>query len=216
MYVWLRFARMAATTAKRGPYRPGGESCLSFRCLPTDIDFNLHLNNARYLMLADLGRVDIFFRSGLFALMRRRNWAPMLGGVQTAFVREVRLWQGFDVVSSIETWEGTQVIGKHRFVHGNGEVAALVLTTAGVYDRTARRFVEMNEVIRALGIEATARPPSEDERIFMASHSGLRALAKGDRELVSTFYERLSKSGVDIDIEDVIREDRKHHDGTDH
>ena len=188
---------------------------LSFRCLPTDIDFNLHLNNARYLMLADLGRVDIFFRSGLFALMRRRNWAPMLGGVQTAFVREVRLGQRFDVVSSIETWEGTQVIGKHRFVHGNGEVAALVLTTAGVYDRTARRFVEMNEVIRALGIEATARPPSEDERIFMASHSGLRALAKGDRELVSTFYERLSKSGVDIDIEDVIREDRKHHDGTD-
>ena len=179
MYVWGRLARMALTAKSRGRYRMGDESRLTFRCLPTDIDFNLHLNNARYLMLADLGRVDIFFRSGLFALMRRRNWAPMLGGVQTVFVREVRLWQRFDVVSSIETWEGTQVIGKHRFVHGNGEVAALVLTTAGVYDRTARRFVEMNEVIRALGIDATPRPPSEDERIFMASHSGLRALAKG-------------------------------------
>ena len=179
MYVWLRFARMAATVKRRGPYLPGSEGRLSFRCLPTDIDFNLHHNNARYLMLADLGRVDIYFRSGLFALMRRRNWAPMLGGVQTVFVREVRLWQRFDVVSSIETWEDTQVIGKHRFVHQNGEVAALVLTTAGVYDRTARRFVEMNEVIRLLGIDAAPRPPSEAEKIFIASHSGLRALAKG-------------------------------------
>lgn len=179
MYVWLRFARMAATTGKRGPYRPGGASVLSFRCLPTDIDFNMHLNNARYLMLADLGRVDIFFRSGLFALMRRRNWAPMLGGVQTAFVREVRLWQRFDVVSSIETWEGTQVIGKHRFVHEDGQVAALILTTAGVYDRSAKRFVPMDEVIAALGREArTPRPPSDAEAAFMASHSGLRAEAK--------------------------------------
>jgi acyl-CoA thioesterase FadM len=215
MYVWLRFARMAATIGRRGPYRPGGESVLSFRCLPTDIDFNLHLNNARYLMLADLGRVDIFFRSGLFALMRQRNWAPMLGGVQTAFVREVRLWQRFDVVSSIETWEGTQVIGKHQFIHENGEVAAFVLTTAGVYDRTARRFIEMGEVIRELGYEAMPRAPSEAERIFMASHAGLRAAAKESRQPASTFYERLSKNGVDIDMEDVIREDRKRHDGPD-
>lgn len=179
MYVWLRFARMAATTKSRGPYRPGGESRLSFRCLPTDIDFNLHLNNARYLMLADLGRVDIFFRSGLFALMRRRNWAPMLGGVQTAFVREVRLWQRFSVSSSIETWEGTQVVGRHAFVHENGEVAAVVLTTAGVYDRSGRRFVPIDEVIAALGHDArTPRPPNEAEKAFMASHAGLRALAK--------------------------------------
>ncbi len=72
----------------------------------------------------------------------------MLGGVQTVFVREIRLWQRFEVVSSIETWEGTQVIGRHGFILENGETAALVMTTAGIYDRAARRFVEMAEVIR--------------------------------------------------------------------
>jgi acyl-CoA thioesterase FadM len=102
----------------------------------------------------------------------------MLGGVQSVFVREIRLWQRFDVVSSIETWEGTQVIGKHRFIHENGEVAALVLTTAGVYDRSARRFIDIGEAIRELGYQATPRPPSEAEAIFMASHTRLRALAK--------------------------------------
>lgn len=46
-------ARTMATALSRGPYRVGEESRLAFRCLPTDIDFNLHLNNARYMMLAE-------------------------------------------------------------------------------------------------------------------------------------------------------------------
>ncbi|MGE0502152.1 MAG: thioesterase family protein [Rhizobiaceae bacterium] len=178
MYVWARLARVILTARRRGPYRPGGESRLSFRCLPTDIDPNVHLNNARYLMLADLGRFDLFIRSGLMRLYRERGWAPMMGGVQSVFVREIRLWNTFDVVSSLETWTGTQVIGRHRFVLQGGETAAMVMTTAGVYDTTARRFLEIDEVIAALGVDATWRPPSEAERIFMDSHNGLRALAK--------------------------------------
>ncbi|MEP9396807.1 thioesterase family protein [Mesorhizobium sp. KR2-14] len=178
MYVWARLARMALTARGRGDYRMGDESRLSFRCLPTDIDTNLHLNNARYLMLADVGRIDIFYRTGLIALARERGWAPMLGGLQTVFVREIRLWRKFDVVSTVETWEGSQVIGRHEFVLDSGETAAMVLTTAGIYDRRARRFLPFDEVIAALGREATARPPTEAERIFMASHAGLRTLAK--------------------------------------
>jgi acyl-CoA thioesterase FadM len=179
MYVWARLARVIATTGRRGPYVPGGESRLSFRCMPSDIDPNMHLNNARYLMLADLGRIDIFIRSGLMRLNRERRWAPMMGGVQSVFVREIRLWKRFDVISSIETWEDTQVIGRHRFMLENGDTAALVMTTAGVFDLASRHFVPIDDVIEALGVNAVQRAPSEAEKIFMASHSGLRALAKG-------------------------------------
>lgn len=178
MYVWARLARVVATAGSRGPYSMGGESRLSFRCLPTDIDTNLHLNNARYMMLADLGRIDIFVRGGLLDLARKRRWAPMLGGLQSVYVREIKLWRRFDVLSSIETWEGTQVVGKHRFVLEGGETAAMIMTTAGVYDRAARRFVEIDEVVASLGRQASPRLPTEAERIFMASHQGLRALAK--------------------------------------
>jgi acyl-CoA thioesterase FadM len=178
MYVWARLAKTAMTAKSRGAYRMGDESRLSFRCLPTDIDTNMHLNNARYMMLADLGRIDIFMRAGLIALARRNGWAPMMGGLQSVFVREIRLWRQFDVVSTVETWEGTQVIGRHEFILDNGVTAALVLTTAGVYDARNRRFLEIDEVIAALGSEAKARAPSEAERIFMQSHAGLRVLAK--------------------------------------
>jgi acyl-CoA thioesterase FadM len=178
MYVWGRLARMMATASSRGPYHMGSESRLAFRCLPFDIDFNSHLNNARYMMLADLGRIDIFLRAGLIALARKNGWAPMIGGLESVYVREIRLWRRFEVVSSIETWEGTQVIGRHRFVLDNGETAALIMTTGGVYDRPGRRFVDIDEVVMALGRSVQPRPPTETERNFMASHQGLRSLAK--------------------------------------
>lgn len=178
MYVWARMARTVLTARSRGPYRLGGESRLTFRCLPTDIDSNLHLNNARYMMLADIGRIDIFLRAGLIGIARKEGWAPMMGGLQAVYVREIRLWRRFDVVSTVETWEDTQVIGRHRFVLEGGETAALVMTTAGVYDFRKRRFVPIDELVARLGQEVMPRPPSDEERIFMASHKGLRTLAK--------------------------------------
>lgn len=182
MYVWARLLRMGATARSRGRYTLGeaGESRLRFRCLPTDIDANLHLNNARYMMLADLGRIDIFMRSGFLALARRRGWAPMLGGLQTVYVREIRLWERFEVVSSVETWEGSQVIGRHVFVLDDGRTAATVLTTAGVYDRRGKRFLGVEEMVAELGSSATPRPPSAIEQAFLDSHRGLRGFAKGE------------------------------------
>lgn len=178
MYVWMRLLRVAATRGRRGPYRLGEESRLTFRCLPTDIDMNIHLNNARYMMLADMGRIDIFLRSGLVTAARQRGWAPMLGGLQTVYVREVRLWQRFDVVSTIESWDETQIIGRHRFLLDDGRVAAIILTTGGIYDFRGKRFVQVDEVMGALGHQAAPRPLDAEERAFITSHQGLRARAK--------------------------------------
>ena len=185
MYVWLRLARMIATARSRGRYRLGEESRLSFRCLPTDVDTNLHLNNARYMMLADVGRIDIFARAGLIALARKRRWAPMIGGLQVVYVREIRLWKRFDVVSTIETWEDAQVLGRHRFVLEDGRTAAIVMTTAGVYDFPNRRFIPVDDIVEALGMSGQPRPPSAEERAFMASHGGLRQLAKQETGALS-------------------------------
>jgi len=81
-------------------------------------------------------------------------------------------------VSTVETWEDTQVIGRHRFVLEDGRTAALVMTTAGVYDFGARRFVPIDEVVGNLGVDAKPRQPTAEERTFMASHGRLRQLAK--------------------------------------
>ena len=181
MYVWLRFARMAATKKSRGRYGMGGESVLSFRCLPTDIDINMHLNNARYMMLADLGRIDIFFRCGLFALCA----AGTLGADARRRPDRVRARDqalaALRGVSSIETWDGTQVVGKHRFILESGETAALMMTTAGVYESLPGVSFRSTRWSRRLASEPVRRARQARRKAFMTSHSGLRALAKGGR-----------------------------------
>ncbi len=178
MYIWFRFIRMLATAKSRGPFRAGDESRFAFRCLPTDIDFNGHMNNARYLALADIGRIDIFARSGMLKLRRTRGWAPMMGGVQAVYLREIRLWRKFEVITTIETWDGNQVIGQHRFVFEDGTIAAILMTTAGIYDLRNRRFVPFDEVMQAVGIFGERREPTEAERAFMASHAAIRAAGR--------------------------------------
>jgi acyl-CoA thioesterase FadM len=178
MYVWGRMAKMVATTKGRGKFHTGDVSRLTFRCLPTDIDPNMHMNNARYAMIADVGRYDIFIRGGFMRLRRERSWAPMMGGVQCAFLREIRLWKRFELQSTMDCWEGQQILGRHRFVLEDGRTACEILTTAGVYDLKARRFVPMDEVAEALGEDAKSRPPTDAERAFMASHAELRTAGK--------------------------------------
>jgi acyl-CoA thioesterase FadM len=138
----------------------------------------MHLNNARYMMLADVGRIDIFIRSGFWALCSKHGWGPMLGGLQSAYVREIKLWKRFEIVSTIESWEDRQMIGRHRFVLEDGRTAAVIMTTAGVYDRRGKRFVPMQEIMDALAPDIVPRPLTEAERAFVASHTGVRELAK--------------------------------------
>lgn len=178
MYVWGRLLRVALTSRSRGRFHEGDESRLRFRCLPTDIDPNMHLNNARYMMLADMGRLDIFFRSGLMTVARRNGWGPMMGGLQSVYVREIKLWSSFEVVSTMDTWKGTQILGRHQFVLRDGQIAATLLTTAGVYDFRHRNFLPIEEVIQALGYNVSARAMDEAESAFLDSHLRLRAEIK--------------------------------------
>lgn len=178
MYVWGRMAKMAATAKGRGHHAVEDVSRLQFRCLPSDIDPNMHMNNARYPMIADVGRYDMFIRGGLLRLRRERSWAPMMGGVQSAFLREIRLWQRFELQSTMDCWEGQHFLGRHRFVLENGQTACEILTTAGIYDLKGRRFVAAGEVAEALGENAVSRQPTPSEKAFMASHGALRAAGK--------------------------------------
>lgn len=179
MYVWARMIRVVAATRWRDPISsPEEESRLTFRCWPTDIDPNIHLNNARYMMLADLGRFDLIIRSGFLRTALANNWVPMMGGVQAVYYRQIKLWRKFEVISNFETWTETQFIGRHRFVLPNGKTAAIVMTTAGVYDRSAREYIQADTLAGKMGVVAPAREPNSVEAAFLDSHNRIRAMVK--------------------------------------
>jgi hypothetical protein len=71
-----------------------------------------------------------------------------------------------------------QMIGRHRFLLEGGRMAATVLTTVGIYDLKARRFVPITEMFGMLGHHEAPRPLDPVEAAFLASHRNLRASAK--------------------------------------
>ena len=72
----------------------------------------------------------------------------------------------------------TQVIGQHRFVLEGGKTAALLMTTAGVYDVSNRRFLAFDEVIGGLGHRAAASAERGRKRSSWPRIGRLRELAK--------------------------------------
>ncbi len=64
-----------------------------FRVLPNDIDINFHMNNGRYLTIADLMIVEYFARTGFLGILLRNKWKPVIGGSIITYRRQLKLGQ---------------------------------------------------------------------------------------------------------------------------
>ena len=72
-------SRLAARFRK--PLDVTGEAVIKSICWTTDIDYFLHMNNAKYLKELDFARFDYYFRTGLWELFKTYP-----GTVTNAFV----------------------------------------------------------------------------------------------------------------------------------
>lgn len=66
-----------------------------FRVLPNDIDINLHMNNGRYLTIADLMIIEFFARTGFLKVLFKRKWKPVVGGTIITFRKELKFGQKY-------------------------------------------------------------------------------------------------------------------------
>ena len=53
-------------------------SSVDMRATLTDIDFAGHINNGMYFSIFDLGRFDLMFRSGVWDIMSKNKWVPVV------------------------------------------------------------------------------------------------------------------------------------------
>ncbi|MCP2032177.1 acyl-CoA thioesterase FadM [Okibacterium sp. HSC-33S16] len=95
----------------------------SYRVLPTDIDILGHMNNGRYLSIADLGRFDMLVRSGLWQEMKRVGWYPVVQSLTISYRKSLLPWKKFDVESRFIGYDDRAVYVEQRFVF-EGEIYA--------------------------------------------------------------------------------------------
>lgn len=179
MRLWFRLILFLLLTPFRDKLRSGTDlSVLNYRVHLTDIDSNVHLNNGQYLTFMDLGRLDIMARTGLWRAVVRHKWMPVVSGANIRFRKEIRLFEPFTLESRIVYWnEETSVIEQRfRFRKGpkKGILAATALVRVGLYDRSARKFVPMAQLMKEIGVDEQSPSLQPHVEAFLNAEGELR------------------------------------------
>ena len=125
MYPWLRLIAVGASVTGKPEVGLLATTHVRLRVWPNDLDFNLHVNNGRYLALADIGRVHWFIRTGVLRVARRHKAFPVIGDAIAKFRRDLRAFQTFEIQTRLIGWDHKWGFLEHRFVRA-GRVIGLV------------------------------------------------------------------------------------------
>lgn len=130
-------------------------SVISLRVWPNDLDFNLHMNNGRYLTLMDLGRIDLMARNGALKLFRQRRWMPVVAAQTITFRRSLKPFQRFELHTRVVCWDEDFVYMEQIFM-SEGRIAALALVRAAFVEDGHR--LTSATVLGALGLHRRSPP----------------------------------------------------------
>ena len=184
MNLWLRLIWLALTQWRRPALKTADDlSVLHFRVMPSDLDVSLHMNNSRYLALMDLGRLDFLARVGLWPVVRRHRWTPIVSAIIIRYRRELRPFARFRLETRLVAWAEASVIMEQTFVHVGGrhagQVAARALFKGGVYSRAERRFVDIPRMMAEIGVSAQSPAWTPEIEAFLKADSALKVTAAG-------------------------------------
>ena len=129
MNLIFRLIWISLTSRFRSRLAPTDEGRITLRVLPTDLDLNFHMNNGRYLSVADLGRVDLIFRGGLFGIMRRKGWYPVMGSIKITYLRSLNVFERYELTTRIVGWDDKWIYMVQRFERGGHVIAHGVMKT---------------------------------------------------------------------------------------
>lgn len=119
MNLWFRVVRVILLALLRPRLGWQDESRLYFRVWPTDLDINVHMNNARYLALMDLGRLDMILRSGMGRVVWRDKLQPVIAGALVRYRRPLKPFAAVSLRSRLLAWDDKWMFIEHRLECGD-------------------------------------------------------------------------------------------------
>lgn len=138
-----------------GPIGMLGEFRLTFRCLPSDLDVNLHMTNSRYFSFMYIVRIAMMIRNGAWAKFRAHRLMPVLGSSSIRFRRAIRPFQVFDVSSRVVGWDDKWLFIEHRLEAG-GEMVAIAYMKSAFLSPSGR--VATPRLLEMVGFSGPAPP----------------------------------------------------------
>ena len=130
MNLLFRLVLVIVAALLKRPLAPMEASRLTLRVLPNDIDLNLHMTNARYFSVMDLGRIDLLIRSGLAGTMLRNRRQAVLGASTVRFRRPLKPFQRYELTSRVLCWDDRWFFIEQRAETPQGTAAVAVMQGA--------------------------------------------------------------------------------------
>jgi len=126
VFPWLRLMRVGFSFIAAPRVDLLSNTRVSLRVWPNDLDINFHVNNGRYLALADIGRIHWFVLTGVLDAARRQKAHPVVGDALAKFRRDLKAFESFEILTRLIGWNQKWAFMEHRFVR-NERVIGLVV-----------------------------------------------------------------------------------------
>lgn len=126
---------------------------INYRALPSDCDINLHLTNSRYLAFMDLARTWMTERLGLFKVVMKNRWFPIVNATAITYIRDIKPLQEFTVATQLVGWDHKYFYIKQTFKSERGLHA--VAYVRGVFKKKGG-IVTVEELLEAAGFDGEA------------------------------------------------------------
>ena len=150
--------------------------------LPNDLDFNMHMNNGRYLTIMDLGRLDLILRSGLLKIMLREASVPILAYAGIRYRLSLDPFQTYILQTQIVGWDQKWFYIEQRFLMGSGpkqgEVAAIGLVKGCFYNQKIRATVPSADVLTAIAYQLASPPLPQHITDWLHAEETLKNVTK--------------------------------------
>lgn len=151
---------------------------LNLRVLPNDLDFNMHMNNGRYLVVMDLGRQDLMTRSGMFETIRKKGWMPVLGSANIRYRRPLPPLQKYKLETSFAGWDDKWFYLEQKFTitsgKEKGELAAYAVVKGAFVGVKSGKAEKVADVMRAIGREGLTMDLPEHIKGYIRSEEALK------------------------------------------
>lgn len=100
-----------------------------FRVGLRDIDFNMHINNARYMVFMERARWDHPVQTATWDKMLANKLNFIVAGIEMGYIRELRLFKTFEVETCYLGWDEKYIYMEQRFI-ADGKIHAYGLVKA--------------------------------------------------------------------------------------
>jgi len=157
---------------------------LMFRVLPNDLDFNMHMNNSRYLAIMDVGRIDLLIRTHLFQEMRKIKAIPVLSTAKMRYRISLQPFQRYRLESKLVCWDEKWLYIEHRFIIADGPkagaVAAIGLVKGVFYSGQGKGTVPTSQLLELTGMDKHSPEFPEHVTDYIKADESFRDYVRND------------------------------------